>query len=58
MALADLKQIAERALRIIRVLEDLPPSRQIEVMTVATAMVSIEAQRALHPPPQQEVKDE
>lgn len=55
--IAELKESAEYALRIMRLLEKLPANRMIEVMAVTQAFVAIEAQRALRPQPP-EVEDE
>lgn len=58
MALADLKQTAERALRIMKIIEDLPAVHQDEVVAMLALMVRMEVQRAMRPAPQQEVSDE
>ena len=42
----DLKEIAEAAIKIARMLSHLPPQRQMEIMLVAQMFVNIEAQRA------------
>lgn len=61
MSLRDCKEIAEAALKVIRVIAAMPPRRQMEVMAVAQTMVNIEAQRTLSksspprtPPPEDE----
>ena len=58
MAPADLKQTLELAAKIVRIIEDLPVTRQVEVMAVAQTLVTIEAQRALRAPQLPEVRDE
>lgn len=47
MSLKDCKDIAEAAMRIMRVLQGMSPQRQLEVMAVAQTMANVEAGRSL-----------
>ena len=45
MAYADSKESAEYALRIHRLIEKLPPPRQVEIVQVVGTLINIEVQR-------------
>ena len=45
MSFADSKEIAEHALRMVRVVEKLSPPHQTQVLAVVIALINIEVQR-------------